>query len=288
VRRAVFVVASAALLLVVPIAGHAVAEGSAGDGASAQDALEAARANATEAAAQLDAAQNEKASLQSQIAQAQSDIQSLHARADDLRALVRQRAVRMYVYRPDVSLNAVVNTSSAVDVRRAAHMTATVGDHDQSIANKLQDTVRELEQRTTDMQARQAELDQTIASLVELRDQFDNRIERAVTASERVSAVDPAAAAVVGAPPSGDAVWATFRECTFSHESGGDYSIVSPDGVYYGAWQFDISTWNSVAARIGRNDLVGVLPSQASPADQDAVAYALWLDRGNQPWGGRC
>jgi peptidoglycan hydrolase CwlO-like protein len=282
VRRAVFVAASAALLLVVPVGGNAVAEGSSGDGASAQDALEAARANAMVAAAQLDAAQNEKASLQDQIAQAQTDIQSLRARADDLRALVRQRAVRMYVYRPDVSLNAVVNTSSAVDVRRAAHMTATVGDHDQSIANRLQDTMRELEQRTTDMQARQAELDQTIASLVELRSQFDNRIERAVTASERVGASDPAPAAV-GAPPAADTVWATFRECTFSYESGGDYTIVSPDGVYYGAWQFDISTWNSVAARIGRNDLVGVLPSQASPADQDAVAYALWLDRANPP-----
>jgi phage shock protein A len=283
----VFVTVSAALLLVVPVGGSAIAEGSSGDGNSVQAALEAARGNAKEAAAQLDAAQSEKASLQDQIAQAQTDIQSLHARADDLRALVRQRAVRLYVYRPDVSLNAVVNTSSTSDVRRAAHMTATVGDHDQSIANKLQDTVRELEQRTADMQARQGELDQTIASLVDLRSQFDNRIERAVTASERVSAADPTPAPP-GAAPSGDSVWATFRECTFSYESGGDYTIVSPDGVYYGAWQFDISTWNSVAARIGRNDLVGVLPSQASPADQDALAYALWLDRGNQPWGGRC
>jgi Transglycosylase-like domain len=83
-------------------------------------------------------------------------------------------------------------------------------------------------------------------------------------------------------------VWATFRECTFAFESGGNYQIVSRDGLYYGAWQFAIGTWNAVASRMGRDDLVGLLPSQASPADQDSVAHALWLESGNRPWGGRC
>ncbi len=73
--------------------------------------------------------------------------------------------------------------------------------------------------------------------------------------------------------------WAALREC----ESGGDYTITNPSGKYRGAYQFDRSTWNSVA---GRHDpsLVGVDPAQAAPADQDAMALALYSERGARPW----
>jgi hypothetical protein len=80
----------------------------------------------------------------------------------------------------------------------------------------------------------------------------------------------------VGPDPS---QWAALRDC----ESGGDYTITNPSGKYRGAYQFDRSTWNSVA---GRHDpsLVGVDPAAASPADQDALALALYIERGDQPW----
>jgi hypothetical protein len=73
--------------------------------------------------------------------------------------------------------------------------------------------------------------------------------------------------------------WAALRQC----ESGGDYTITNPSGKYRGAYQFDRSTWNSVA---GRHDpsLVGVDPAAASPADQDAMALALYSERGARPW----
>ena len=73
--------------------------------------------------------------------------------------------------------------------------------------------------------------------------------------------------------------WAALREC----ESGGDYTIINRSGKYRGAYQFDRSTWNSVA---GRHDpsLVGVDPAAASPADQDALALALYIERGARPW----
>jgi hypothetical protein len=73
--------------------------------------------------------------------------------------------------------------------------------------------------------------------------------------------------------------WAALREC----ESGGDYTIASRSGKYRGAYQFDRSTWNSIA---GRHDpsLVGVDPAAASPADQDAMALALYSERGARPW----
>ena len=83
---------------------------------------------------------------------------------------------------------------------------------------------------------------------------------------------------IVAAGPS-PSEWAALREC----EAGGDYSITNPSGKYRGAYQFDRSTWNSVA---GRHDptLVGVDPAAAAPADQDAMALALYTERGARPW----
>jgi hypothetical protein len=83
---------------------------------------------------------------------------------------------------------------------------------------------------------------------------------------------------------------ACFLACTRAHESdtAGGYQAVSPDGVYRGAYQFDQTTWNSIAAAIGRTDLVGTNPAAASPTDQDTLATALYEVRGNAPWGGRC
>lgn len=78
--------------------------------------------------------------------------------------------------------------------------------------------------------------------------------------------------------PSADQ-WAALRDC----ESGGDYSIASSSGRYRGAYQFAVTTWDSVA---GRNNpsLVGVDPAVAAPADQDAMARALYIEAGHGPW----
>lgn len=81
-----------------------------------------------------------------------------------------------------------------------------------------------------------------------------------------------------------------FLECTIDHESRnvGMYTAESSNGLWFGAYQFLQSTWDSVARSAGRNELVGVRPSQASPADQDALAIALLHQQGTQPWNGRC
>ena len=56
-------------------------------------------------------------------------------------------------------------------------------------------------------------------------------------------------------------------------ETGGNYAAATGNG-YYGAYQFLPSTWNSIARKTGRIDLVGVMPHVASPADQDAMVIA--------------
>jgi hypothetical protein len=85
----------------------------------------------------------------------------------------------------------------------------------------------------------------------------------------------------------GDQVWLA---CTRSHESdtAGGYSAYSPEGPYYGAYQFLQSTWDTVAAHAGRPDLIGKDPRSVSPSDQDAMALHLYHWQGKGPWGGRC
>ncbi|HYN34174.1 MAG TPA: transglycosylase family protein [Ilumatobacteraceae bacterium] len=101
----------------------------------------------------------------------------------------------------------------------------------------------------------------------------------AVPVVEEAVPSEPAPVAEVAPAGTSADQWAALRNC----ESGGDYSITNPSGKYRGAYQFDRSTWNSVAERHSPV-LVGVDPAAASPADQDAMAFALFAERGARPW----
>ncbi len=78
---------------------------------------------------------------------------------------------------------------------------------------------------------------------------------------------------IVGAKPSFDgdfaAALAKLRSCE------GGYDSWNPAGPYYGAYQFGEGTWNSVSSAPYGN---------ATPAEQDAAARALYERRGWQPW----
>lgn len=71
--------------------------------------------------------------------------------------------------------------------------------------------------------------------------------------------------------PVGNDKWARLRQC----ESGGNYQTNTGNG-FYGAYQFDLQTWQSVGG--------SGLPSDAPPEEQDARAKALYAQRGAQPW----
>ncbi|MCK6211032.1 transglycosylase family protein [Georgenia sp. EYE_87] len=73
-----------------------------------------------------------------------------------------------------------------------------------------------------------------------------------------------------GAPTSG--VWAQLAQC----ESGGNPTAVSANGLYYGLYQFSISTWQAMGG--------SGLPSQASPAEQTQRAQALQAQSGWGQW----
>lgn len=59
-------------------------------------------------------------------------------------------------------------------------------------------------------------------------------------------------------------------------ESRGNYGAVNSSSGAGGKYQFMPKTWNATVQRMGRPDLVGVHPSQASPEDQNAAAAHLW------------
>ncbi|MCE2531944.1 MAG: transglycosylase family protein [Acidimicrobiia bacterium] len=65
--------------------------------------------------------------------------------------------------------------------------------------------------------------------------------------------------------------WEALRQC----ESSGNYLVNTGNG-YYGAYQFDQATWESVGGS-GR-------PHWAEPVVQDARARLLFARRGWQPW----
>lgn len=79
-----------------------------------------------------------------------------------------------------------------------------------------------------------------------------------------------------------------FFDCVRWRESRGDYTAVSPSGTFMGAYQIYQGGWDAVAASIGRDDLVGVAPHIAAPAEQDLVAQAMFDQYGSKPWGGYC
>lgn len=82
-----------------------------------------------------------------------------------------------------------------------------------------------------------------------------------------------------GGMPAGttEEMWHELREC----ESGNNYTLAH--GAYYGAYQFSPATWDWLAADY-YPELVGVLPSDASPADQTKMAYALYEASGKGQW----
>ena len=87
---------------------------------------------------------------------------------------------------------------------------------------------------------------------------------------------------------SGDPPLPPFLQCVLQAESGGNYDAVSPGGTYMGGFQFSQETWNEAAELAGMPQLINVPPNEATPAEQDDLAIALYEADGMQPWNDSC
>lgn len=120
------------------------------------------------------------------------------------------------------------------------------------------------------------ELAEAVDDLVAAIDQSGRDIELATEAIGRAEVELSAARAwtsynASGRTDPGEAAWERLRFC----ESGGVYSINTGNG-FYGAYQFDRQTWESMGGT--------GLPSDAPYWEQDLRAKALYQARGAQPW----
>jgi peptidoglycan hydrolase CwlO-like protein len=180
---------------------------------------------------------------------------------------------------------------------------------DQSDLNLQTTSLRQADASQQHLQSIQARVTGQLASAVAAQAAAQAAAaSAAVAAAQRATAAKSVKAApagqapappVTGAPtgttsPAGgggltDPALNPFLQCVVQAESGGNYQAVSPNGLYMGAFQFAQGTWNTAAQAAGLPNLVGVPPNEASKAEQDTVAVALYALDGEQPWlGDRC
>lgn len=93
-----------------------------------------------------------------------------------------------------------------------------------------------------------------------------------VAAPKPAAPAAPASAPAAASATSGSLNWAALAQC----ESGGRVDAVSSNGMYYGLYQFSVSTWQAMGG--------SGLPSQASAGEQTARAQALYDRSGAGQW----
>lgn len=112
--------------------------------------------------------------------------------------------------------------------------------------------------------------------------------QQAAQQAAEISSAGAGASGADEASASSDPSLNPFLTCVVQAESSGNYGAVSANGEYMGAFQFSQATWNEAAQLAGMPSLIGVPPNEASPADQDALAVALYAADGESPWYDPC
>jgi hypothetical protein len=165
-------------------------------------------------------------------------------------------------------LDAKINAGMTVQLWRNGKQVITVDEDVAFKTRKINDADRERTYREVKTKGENGK--RTVTYEIEMRDGVEvarKEISSVVT-KEAVEQVE-----IVGAKNNYSASLNEWLLALRTCETGGRYDRNSGNG-YYGAYQFLPSTWNSIARKTGRGDLVGVMPHMAAPADQDAMVIA--------------
>jgi peptidoglycan DL-endopeptidase CwlO len=172
-------------------------------------------------------------------------------------------------------------TNDEATAANAARQTAT------QLASKQSEITGELAVAVAQQQAAQAAAATAAVQAAQAK--------AAASAAARASRPSPASSSAPASaqpPPSNsssaDPSLPPFLQCVLQVESGGNYGAVSPGGTYMGGFQFSQPTWNEAAQLAGMPQLINVPPNQATPAEQDDLAIALYDADGQQPWDDSC
>jgi peptidoglycan hydrolase CwlO-like protein len=186
------------------------------------------------------------------------------------------RAERATLQQQEARDQAITNQEAALNT--SAHRTAN------ELASKQSEITGQLAVAVAQQQAAQAA---AATAAVRTAQAKAAAAATTTTTSGFTSAGSAPPASAVSASP-GDPKLPPFLQCVLQVESGGDYSAVSPDGMYMGGFQFSQSTWNEAAQLAGMPQLINVPPNEATPAQQDDLAIALYDADGEQPWNDSC
>ncbi len=238
----------------------------------AEAAVGEARRQLTEAHAEVERAQAAITAASADLGDLQADELALTEQLRSKRRQARRLSVAAYMSGGnESSIELLADTSEATDLLWRQTMLAQQSLDTRVVAREFAD----LRNGTSD------EVEQTVDRL----DRLDRRLEDAqaeVPHAERalelaeitligVRQAEAAARAARDAAAVGGDRWAALRRC----ESGSNYETNTGNG-FYGAYQFDLQTWQSVGGT--------GLPSDAPPWEQDARAQALYASRGAAPW----
>ena len=173
-----------------------------------------------------------------------------------------------------------VTTNEEATAANAARQTAT------QLASKQSEITGELAVAVAQQQAAQ-----TAAATEAVQSAQAKAAAAAAARASRPTPSSSSSAAAAQPPPgssSADPTLPPFLQCVLQVESGGNYGAVSPGGTYMGGFQFSQPTWNEAAELAGMPQLINVPPNQATPAEQDDLAIALYDADGQQPWDDSC
>jgi hypothetical protein len=164
-----------------------------------------------------------------------------------------------------------------------ATLTSAARQTEAQLASKQSEITGELAVAVAQQQAAQAAAAATAVRAAQAK--AAAAAARNAQAASTTTASSPQGVATVS---TADPTLPPFLQCVLQTESGGNYAAVSPDGTYMGGFQFSQSTWNQAAGLAGMPQLVNVPPNEATPAEQDDLAIALYNADGQQPWNDSC
>ena len=312
-RTRVWIIAAAATLACAVVVATPLGAQTDGGGAAGTDATVASlRQQADAASGSYFAALSRFATLTNQINGLEAQLPALRDQEKTRLRAATARAVVAYEGEGAPELGAIINSDSVLTAARQTQWLKVLNGRDNRALVELRRLEDKLRADEKTLRAAQQDAATALAAVQAQGQSIEAKLTAAETRQRQLAAAAAAAPAPAasstpaaggaggGAPASGPPPSYTpspgqnphhddpFLTCVRLRESGGNYQAYNPAGPYMGAYQFLQSTWDGAANHIGRSSLIGVRPDQASPYDQDDVAWGLYQWQGAGPWGGHC